>query len=379
MIKIQIYGDYSPYGRINASIEQNRYDSFLQEIKDLNSNADYSIINFESTVADNSDLPIRKLGPNLKCTSKSLEALKWAGFDMVTLANNHFYDYGESGITKSFEAIKTSGLDYVGAGMNAKEAAQTCFKIIRDKQFAFINCCEHEFSIASDNHGGSNALNPIQQYYAIKEARAKADYIIVIVHGGHEHFQLPSIRMKETYRFFIDAGADAVINHHQHCYSGYEFYKNKPIVYGLGNLCFDEGPKENKKWHEGYVAELIFSDHTIELKLHPYEQCNLIPNVHFIKDQSDFNKNIDELNKIIQDNNLLQERVSEFYSQTGNLFLRIFEPILNRFLAATWSRGLLPSTFIASRILAAQNYIQCESHLDRLRFAIRTKFKAIKK
>ena len=42
--------------------------------------------------------------------------------------------------------------------------------------------------------------------------------------------------MKETYRFFVDCGADAVINHHQHCYSGYEYYKDKFICYGLGNF-----------------------------------------------------------------------------------------------------------------------------------------------
>lgn len=52
------------------------------------------------------------------------------------------------------------------------------------------------------------------------------------MHGGHEHYQLPSLRMQETYRFFIDAGADVVVNHHQHCFSGYEIYNNKYIFMG---------------------------------------------------------------------------------------------------------------------------------------------------
>ena len=84
-----------------------------------------------------------------------------------------------------------------------------------------------------------NPLLPIQQFYKIQEAKENADYVLVIVHGGIEHYQLPTSRMIETYRFFIDAGADAVVNHHQHCYSGYERYKSKPIIYGLGNLLFD--------------------------------------------------------------------------------------------------------------------------------------------
>ena len=51
----------------------------------------------------------------------------------------------------------------------------------------------------------------------VEEAKKKADFVLVIVHGGSEHFQLPTPRMQATYRFFVDAGADAVVNHHQHC------------------------------------------------------------------------------------------------------------------------------------------------------------------
>ena len=134
------------------------------------------------------------------------------------------------------------------------------YKEIGDKKLAVINCCEHEFSIATETTAGSNPLNPISQYYAIKEAKEKADYVLVIVHGGHEHYQLPSTRMQETYRFFIDVGADAVVNHHQHCYSGYEYYNGKPIMYGLGNFCFDEGLKKTKQWHEGYIVEISFTE-----------------------------------------------------------------------------------------------------------------------
>lgn len=273
MISILIAGDYSPMGRVQAAIDKGDFKAVFSEVEKFNASVDYSIVNFETTVADESDSPIYKCGPNLKCSAKSIEALRYAGFDMVTLANNHFYDYGDSSIEKSFAAIEANGLDSVGAGRNIDEASKTFYKKIKDKTVAIINCCEHEFSIATKNHGGCNPLNPIQQYYAIKEAREKADYVIVIVHGGHEHFQLPSLRMKETYRFFIDTGADAVVNHHQHCFSGYEYYKNKPIFYGLGNFCFDEGEDNNDLWYEGYALELGLDENEIKIKLHPYKQC----------------------------------------------------------------------------------------------------------
>ena len=72
------------------------------------------------------------------------------------------------------ERLKDGGIDYVGAGTNLKDASNTLFKTVKGKTFAFINCCEHEFSIASDETAGSNPLNPIQQYYKIQEAKANA-------------------------------------------------------------------------------------------------------------------------------------------------------------------------------------------------------------
>lgn len=81
------------------------------------------------------------------------------------------------------------GIDTVGAGKNLKEASKVFYKQIGDQLLAVINCCEHEFSIATEHEAGANPLNLIQQYYQIKEAREKADNVLVIVHGGHEHFQ----------------------------------------------------------------------------------------------------------------------------------------------------------------------------------------------
>ena len=75
-------------------------------------------------------------------------------------------------------------------------------------------------------------MNPISIYYDLLEARKNADIIICITHGGHEGYNLPSPRMQSLYRFSIDCGADVVVNHHQHCYSGYEQYHNGYIFFG---------------------------------------------------------------------------------------------------------------------------------------------------
>lgn len=370
MVRIIIAGDYSPTNRIVDEIRSNNSRKIFHDVRKLNEKVDYSIVNFESTIADISDKPISKCGPNLHCSPIAVEAIRKAGFDMVTLANNHFYDFGDSGIKKSFIAFKSNSLDYVGAGLNLNEASKTFFKRIKNKLIAIINCCEHEFSIATNNHGGCNPLNPIQQYYAINKARKTADSVIVIVHGGSEHFQLPSLRMKETYRFFIDAGADAVINHHQHCYSGYEYYKGKPIFYGIGNFCFDKGPKVCDTWHEGYLVELMLDCDNISHILHPYIQCKDIPEVELITNTSLFNQKISELNNIISNDELLKSRIKSFYSDSQKAYQLILQPYNNRYLKSAWYRGLLPSFVSKHRILRAINYINCESHLDRLKSAL---------
>ena len=100
MINLLITGDYSPQYRVSEFIAQRDFASIFGEVKSLTSQMDYSVVNFESAVADKTDKPILKCGPNLHCDAKALEAIKWAGFDMVTLANNHFYDYGEAGLEK---------------------------------------------------------------------------------------------------------------------------------------------------------------------------------------------------------------------------------------------------------------------------------------
>lgn len=68
-------------------------------------------------------------------------------------------------------------------------------------------------------------MNIIQIHNQIQEAKISSNFIIIIAHGGHEYYQLPSPRLQDTYRFFIDSGANAVIGHHPHCISGMENYK----------------------------------------------------------------------------------------------------------------------------------------------------------
>lgn len=372
-MKILIAGDFAPvYHRLKAKIINASYSDVLGEVHPIVSETDYSIVNFESPIADPAtDSPIKKNGPNISTPPNALDALKWCGFKMITLANNHIFDYGEAGVINTLDYAKKTGIQTIGAGINLADASRIKYISIKDKKVALINCCENEFSIATETTAGANPINPIKQFYDIQTARSNADRVIVIVHGGHEYCQLPSIRMQDTYRFYIDAGADAVVNHHQHCYSGFEVYNGKPIFYGLGNFCFDKSnPYKLDLWTEGYMVILDFSTNDTKFELLPYTQCNETPSVVLSKDKAAFLSRIEELNITIQNRNQLKAAIEDYYASCSSTALEIFEPYRGRYLKSAFSRGLLPSFLKGSKILEVLNSIKCESHLDKLKYAI---------
>lgn len=371
-MKVLVAGDFAPRARLANQIEEKRYsDVFPENLREVIKSVDFSFVNFESPIVEDTYKPIPKCGPNLHCTPEAAEAIKFAGFTGVTMANNHILDFGTNGLHKSVACCKDQGLDVVGVGDNLKDAEEILYIEKDGKTLAVINCCEHEFSIATETSAGANPLNPVRQYYAIQKAKDKADYLLVIVHGGHEMFQLPSPRMVETYRFFIDAGADAVVNHHQHCYSGYEIYNGKPIFYGLGNFCFDEEGQRNCSWNEGYMVVVDFTDAVVRYELYPYTQCDGKAAVTLMTDKAVFTRTIDAINCIVKDPLLLKEKCALYYMSTMKTFNAMLQPYDNRVLNKLFRMGLLPSLFSKRKKIRVLNYINCESHYDKFVFALK--------
>lgn len=371
-MKVIIAGDFCPRGRVLTRINADRTDSIFSGVKSYIEDSDLAIVNFECPIIKGEMTPISKNGPSLCCPEESINMIRNAGFKLVTLANNHFYDQGEAGVVDTITTLVSNGIDYVGGGINIDEASNTYYYEKDEQRVAILNCCEHEFSIATEKKGGSNPLNPIRQWYQIQEARKNADYVIVIVHGGHEHYNLPSPRMKEIYRFFIDSGADAVVNHHQHCYSGYEIYSQKPIFYGLGNFCMDDPRYRNSKWNEGFMVQLIF-DESIKFELFPFVQGDETEDVLPMKraKYDEFYQTIQNLNAIIEDEDKLYEAYYLWVEKTSAYSLLAFMPYFNKILRHLAIKGILPSKPSKKRMLSLLNRIECESHRERLLFQLK--------
>lgn len=367
-MNILIAGDFCPKDRVASLIHSQQGASLLSEVTPIVKQSDLAIVNLECPlVSSENATPIVKKGPNLKSIPAAAKIIKECGFSLTTLANNHIMDYDRQGLVDTLDALKKEGLEYTGVGDTIQSASQPYYYTQNGTKTGIINCCEHEFSIVSETSAGANPLNPIQQWYAIYEAKRNADYVILIIHGGHEHYSLPSPRMQETYRFFIDAGADAVINHHQHCYSGYEIYKGKPIFYGLGNFCFDWNGKQNSIWNYGYMVELHL-DKQIEFALHPYEQCNQTPRVHLLDDKQKklFEEEIKRLNAIIASPKVLKQHHEQWMEKEEKEWLISFSPITNRYIKALMRRNLFPLCLSKQKLVALLNKVACEAHRDKL-------------
>src|SRR5690606_17937937 len=234
------------------------FSQISDEIRDVFSQSDYNIVNLEAPVTESTS-KILKTGPHLKSEKEStLEVLKALNINLCTLANNHVLDYDEQGVLDTINFCKEHNIQTVGAGKNKEEASRTLYLETKAGKIGIINIAENEWSSATDTSAGANGMDLIDDVKQIQEAKKKSDFVFVIVHGGHEYYNLPSPRMQKQYRFYIDNGADIVVGHHTHCISGMETYKGKQIYYSLGNFLFTKTSIYDD-WYKGIVLKIEVS------------------------------------------------------------------------------------------------------------------------
>ncbi|MFB6318211.1 CapA family protein [Saccharicrinis sp. FJH54] len=344
---------------------------FGSKITQLFSNESFNIINLESSLNNLEDqYKIIKTGPHLKANPLTTHALKSINIDLVTLANNHIYDYGAEGLKHTFNALNDNNIKYTGAGLNLKEAQNIFYKKVNNLTIAIINIAENEWSNATLNSGGANPLDIIDNTKQIIHAKANADFVILIIHGGHENYKYPSPRMINLYRYFAELGSDAIICHHTHITSGYEIYKNVPIFYGIGNFLFHSSSKL-PGWHNGMVVELILNKtQRIDFNLYPYEQCKDALHVELLNQtqKNEFLAEVDEINLAIQNEELLNQKFNSFVKSNEELILSMFSTsniINNRYFEALVRRLNIQKYFLRkNQLKSILNYMRCESHYD---------------
>lgn len=368
MIKIGFTGDFCPWERMESLYHNEKWKESLIEIKPYFDKNDLNVIDLECPLTRHNE-GITKTGPLIKSAPETVSILKWLNCKLVATANNHFKDYGNEGMQETFEVLSNNSIEWVGSGRNLSEAARTKIIQINEFNIAIINMAENEWSTTTGDQYGCHSLDAIDASKHINNAMIDADYVIMVIHGGHEHYNLPSPRMKKLYRFFVDMGADAVIGHHTHIFSGYEIYEGKPIFYSLGNFCFDWKGFQNSPWNTGLILRLILKGNSsIDFEYQFIEQNNSAPGVRPIEGNREekLQHEIENLNRIIQHDDQLKNRFNEHVSKLKKTTMARLQPYKNRILTGLYTRGLFPDLLAEKKKLLLTNLIRCESHREVL-------------
>jgi hypothetical protein len=282
------------------------------DLKDIISSADISICNFEAPI-ESSGKPILKVGNSIFQLKMAPKLLKEAGFNVLSLANNHIYDYGEEGLFKTIESIEKEGLVHVGAGMNFEDTYK--MKIVEKNKvkFGFLSFCEAEFGclLEDECRGGYAWVNHHNIDNLIKKSKREVDVLIVNAHAGPEEVPVPLPEWRQRYRALCDYGADIIIGHHPHVPQGYERYKDSMIFYSLGNFYFNLGTSDVTE--NSYSVLLEYKGKNLSgYKIIPHRQESF-KTAMFNDDK--FNMYLVKLNNLLEKDyvNLVNEQVVYLY------------------------------------------------------------------
>src|SRR6266699_1426582 len=207
--------------------------------------ADY-LRHFDLTIG-NLECVVSRLGEPVakpyvfRSDARAYDRLLSAGFDLVSVANNHSGDYGKAAFLDELLTLPAHGLTPLGGGRNKQQAHTPRFKTVRGTTIAFLAYDEidpYAFA-ATDTTAGHAWLNDADLRQDLAQARSAADFVITFVHWGIEYVTELTAHQRFLAQVAIDAGADLVVGAHPHVIEPYEFYKGKMIVYSLGNFVFD--------------------------------------------------------------------------------------------------------------------------------------------
>ena len=225
------------------SQENGIYDCISEELIKIMQNADVFCLNNEFTYSLDGEKLAGK-SYTFRANPTRVEVLSQMGVDVVTLANNHSFDYGSQSLLDTLDTLEGEEIKYFGAGRNLKEAMEPVYFSVDGKTIAFVGASRAEKNIktpqATETEPGILRCYETELFLeTIKEAKENADFVLAYVHWGTEYsYELEEVQLT-TGKEYLDAGADVIIGAHSHCLQGMEYYKDKPIIYSLGNFWFN--------------------------------------------------------------------------------------------------------------------------------------------
>ncbi len=195
--------------------------------------ADVVLGNLEAPLAEN--CPHTDMGMVFCADKRATAGLKWAGFRVMSIANNHIFNQGKKGFEETMKWLRENGIGAVGEGYREQT-------IVNGVKIGWL---------AGDDV--TKRVDDEELTKAVAAAKQENDVVVVSMHWGSEYTKTPNARQKDLGRKLIDAGADLVIGHHPHWVQTVEKYNDGIIAYSLGNFVFDQMWSEETR--KGVIAK----------------------------------------------------------------------------------------------------------------------------
>ena len=245
--------DYST--SLNAYFEQHGPDYFLENVRDIFTEDDLTVVNFEGTLTESNNRQDKTFA--FKAPASFAKILSGSSVEAANLANNHSYDYGQESFDDTKSALDAEGIIHFGYD-------ETQVIDIKGIKVGLVGIYE-----LNDHLGRTQQVKD----NIAKVKQEGADLVLVVFHWGIERDAAPTSDQVTLARLAIDEGADLVCGHHPHVLQGLETYKGKNIVYSLGNFCFGGNSNPSDKDTIIYQQTFTISDEGVKED----NEYNIIP------------------------------------------------------------------------------------------------------
>lgn len=249
-ITLAFAGDilFDPAYAVMAKLKQRggrMEDGISEELLARMRSADIFMVNNEFTYS-NGGTPTEGKQYTFRAAPESVSYLEDMGADVVSLANNHVYDYGESALIDTLKTLEDKGIPYVGAGRNLEEASKPVSFIVNDTKITILSATQIERQDHPDTKGATESSagtfrcwNPDRLIEAVALARQNSDYVIVYIHWGTENTTEIDWAQRDQAKMIAEAGADLIVGDHPHCLQPLAYVNDVPVIYSLGNFWFN--------------------------------------------------------------------------------------------------------------------------------------------
>lgn len=365
-LTILVGGDTVPIGPGVAMFEAGDAGALVGErLLGMFRAADFAVLNLEAPLAD-AATPIEKHGPNLAAPTSAARGLAAVNPHAFVLANNHVMDQGADGLASTLRALEGAGLRAFGAGVGLAAAREPLVFEKNGVRVGFLACAEHEFSIAGEGVPGAAPFDPLETPDAVAALKEHCDRVVVLYHGGKEHYRYPSPGLRRVCRKLAEKGADLVACQHSHCVGCAERWAGSTIVYGQGNFLFDGS--DDEFWSTGLLLRLSVSKSQFSVEYVPLRKEGTGVRAAEGADAEAILAGFEGRSGQIARPGFVEGEYARFARGCLSSYVRAFAPGTHglAFRALDKLSGHRMSAALARRAdrLAMRNYLECEAHRE---------------